>query len=47
MSTFFKVWINPRGVIRNKIEQEAQVQPFGKYLLLAYISGIFFDYVFL
>ncbi|MBG9782384.1 YIP1 family protein [Shouchella lehensis] len=41
MSTFFKVWINPRGVIRNKIEEEATVQPLGKYLLLAYISGVF------
>lgn len=41
MNSFFNVWINPRGVVKTKIEQEAAVQPYGKYLLLAYISGLF------
>ncbi|MFS0784806.1 YIP1 family protein [Shouchella sp. 1P09AA] len=41
MNSFFNVWINPRGVVKRKIEQEAAVQPYGKYLLLAYISGLF------
>ncbi|GAF12449.1 hypothetical protein JCM19046_2848 [Bacillus sp. JCM 19046] len=40
MKTFFKVWIDPRGVVRSKIGDEHDEQPMAKYIVLSFLLGV-------
>ncbi|MBM7839423.1 hypothetical protein JOC54_002703 [Alkalihalobacillus xiaoxiensis] len=40
MKTFFKVWIDPRGVVRSKIGDEHDEQPMAKYIVLTFLLGV-------